>query len=381
MSVLQVVGGGGVGGVERVSAVLAQALTERGHRCTHVVLGGPGPISDAARAAGVDVRVLGLPMAGAGARRRAAGLAGGSAALGRLALHGGYDVVQTHLYRSAQLGRPLARRSDALLLGGLHGVDPDVEKRRRMRALVGRLDATVCVSEGLRRHLVDVEGFPAGRLHVVPNGLALSGPLAVPDDGPARRVTSDPEALVIGCIGRLYPRKGQQQLIEAFTDVAPSAPHVHLALVGGGADRQRLEVAARASGVAERVHLVGEQADPGPWLRGFDLLAVPSDFEGFGMVVLEAQRAAVPVVSCALGGPEGLIEDGVSGRQVPRSGLAEALREAIGDPASRRRWAEVARARADRYTADRMADGYLELYETLLEERLSARRAGGPLDG
>lgn len=371
LSVLQVVGGGGVGGVERISVVLAQELIREGHHVTHLVLGEPGATSDLAREAGVDVRVLGLPLGPPSSPGDLAGVPSALATFARTLRPRRYDLIQSHLYRSTAFARLLGRVLRVPVVAAVHGVDPDAVKRRRMAGLVVRVDATVCVSHGLKRALVQEYGFPARRLVVVPNGLPERGRLSgcAPGGATPIRMSEEPGAVVIGCLGRLHARKGQRRLLEAFIALAADLPATHLGLVGGGPDLEQLRQVAAASEFAERIHLVGEQADPAPWLRGFDVLAVPGDLEGFGLVVLEAQRAGVPVVSCAAGGPADLIQDGVSGRQVEPAQLAPALAQAVRDPARRAGWARAAVANAERYTAAEMARGYLAVYREVLARR------------
>jgi glycosyltransferase involved in cell wall biosynthesis len=395
LTVLNVVGGGGVGGVERVAAVLSHGLAQRGHRVRLLVLGADGPLAEAARQAGVDVTVLGIRLRLSASPTALLRSARGLRALVRIATSPQWDVVQTHLFRTAALVTPLVRaRRTAVVVGGLHGSDPSARQRRLMRRLLRHQDAAVCASDALRRRLVAAEGFPGERLHVVPNGIELDGPLApvrppAPTD-PGRddvrsalRLTE--HALLVGCLGRLYPRKGQRRLVRAFARVAREVAQAHLLLAGDGPDRADLEADIGAFGLGGRVHLLGELDDPGPVLRALDVLAVPSDHEGFGLVVVEAMLAGVPVVASASGGPEDLIEDGVSGRLVPVGGdgvdvdaLAAALVEALGDPALRRGWAQLAGERTGRYLAPAMAEGYERVYLDVLSAAAtrSAPRAG-----
>jgi glycosyltransferase involved in cell wall biosynthesis len=379
LAVLQVVGGGLVGGMERVSAVLAEALLARGHRSTLLVMGQGGAISDAAAKAGVEVIVLDMPMRPPRSFSDVRRLAAGLVRVTREVASSRYDVVQTHLFKTALFATPVARLRRKVVVGGLHGLDANLRQRAMMRRLVKLQNAATCASAGLRRALIEQEGFPADKLVAVPNGLAHSGPLAITvgTEEPAIRPVP-PDAVVIGTVGRLYPRKGQRRLVAAFREVAERVPQAHLVLVGGGPDRGAIEADVAAAGLTDRVHLVGEQAEPAPYLKGFDVMAVTSDFEGFGMVVVEAQLAGVPVVSCAPGGPEDLIVDGESGRQVPPDDLAQALVQAVTDPAARARWAAAARAQAATYTGDAMAAGYERLYQRLLDGGVRSTPTSGP---
>jgi glycosyltransferase involved in cell wall biosynthesis len=382
LAVLHVVGGAEVGGVERVAAVLASGLHARGHRSRLVVLGKDGPLADAARRAGTDVVVLGV--SGFSPRRPVQALRS-TLGLLRLARHvaGDWDLVQTHLFRTALAVTPLARLRRHPVVGALHGIDPSARQRRLMRRLLRHQDGAVCASAALRHTLVEQEGFPAARLHVVPNGVATAGPLAAPGvggpaDGSALRqgLGIPPSAPVVACVGRLYPRKGQRRLVAAFRTVARHHPDARLVLAGDGPDREALAADITAYSLGDRVHLLGEVADPGPVLAAADLLAVPSDYEGFGLVVVEAMLAGVPVVASAAGGPCDLIEDGVSGRLVPVTSdgveveaLAAAVTEALGDAGVRERWTRTARERSSAYTAEAMVLGYEQVYRTVLASR------------
>jgi glycosyltransferase involved in cell wall biosynthesis len=394
LSVLHVVGGGGVGGVERVAAVLASTMQDRGHRVRLVVVGRGGPMSDAARLAGVDVVVLGMELRATASPRAWGRSAVAMARLAKEVGSGQWDVVQTHLFRTAALVTPIALLRRRPVVGALHGIDTSAVQRRLMGRLLLLQDAAVCASHALRRRLVTEEGFPPGPLHAVPNGVATDGPLASvrPDPSPAgadRRIAArealglPQDALLVGCLGRLYPRKGQRRLVAAFREVADRLPESHLVLAGDGPDRDAIGADVARAGLGARVHLLGELRDPGALLRALDVLAVPSDYEGFGLVVVEAMMVGLPVVASAAGGPEDIVEDDVTGRLVAAGpdgvdvgGLSGALVDALSDPGRRSGWAAAARERLPAYLAPAMAEGYELIYRTVLERRASVRSGG-----
>jgi glycosyltransferase involved in cell wall biosynthesis len=139
---------------------------------------------------------------------------------------------------------------------------------------------------------------------------------------------------VVGVVGRLRREKGHDELLEAFALVAKAIPDAALLVVGEGQERAHLEERARALGLENRVWWLGARGPaelPGLYAV-MDVGAVPSLFEGFGLVAVEAMAAARPVVAFATGGLTEIVVDGLSGTLIPRgdcSGLARAVADLL----------------------------------------------------
>lgn len=301
MRALHVITGLGVGGAEQQLRLLLRRLPVR---CDVVTLTNPGPVAEGLRADGVRVTDLGMR----GNRDPAA-----LPRLTGLIRAGRYDLVHTHLYRACLYGRVAARLAGVrAVVATEHSLgDTRIEGRRLtpvVRALylagerLGR--ATVAVSptvaERLRRW-----GVPAQRVRTIPNGI---------DAGlfrydPALRARArahygiPPDAYVVGGLGRLTAGKRFDVLVRALGELPRD---VTLLLVGGGDEERALRRTARDLGVAGRFVLTGERpylpdpADPAPGLPGLlsamDVLAAPSAEEAFGLAVLEALAAGLPVL-------------------------------------------------------------------------------------
>lgn len=111
------------------------------------------------------------------------------------------------------------------------------------------------------------------------------------------------DAFVIGNVGRLHPDKDQETLIEAFAKAVPDLPgNAVLAIVGEGPLENELRHQASVLGVGERVRFLGQVAKARRFIQAFDLFVLSSDHEPFGMVVLEAMAARVPVLATNCGG-------------------------------------------------------------------------------
>ncbi|MGV9339646.1 glycosyltransferase [Streptomyces sp. NPDC003688] len=299
MRALHIITGLGVGGAEQQLRLLLRHLPVE---CDVVTLTNPGPVADGLRADGV--RVTNLAMAG---NRDLAALP----RLARLIRRGRYDLVHTHLYRACLYGRLAARLAGVrAIVATEHSLgDSQMEGRplnSGVRALylagerLGR--ATVAVSPTVAARLTRW-GVPEPRIAVVPNGIDLD---RFRHDPAARERTRDrlglPEqAFVVGGIGRLAPGKRFDVLVQALAQLPRDA---RLLLVGGGPEEGPLRRLAERVGVAERVVFAGERpylpdGSDGPDLpaltSAMDVLASPSPEEAFGLAVVEALAAGLPV--------------------------------------------------------------------------------------
>ena len=154
--------------------------------------------------------------------------------------------------------------------------------------------------------------------------------------------------------GRLVERKGIRELIAAIPEVLNAASDTSFVIVGGPPPLTGPEVAAQwidghDKSFAGRVHFTGWQspANVGKWYAAADILAVPSRYEPFGMVVLEGMLYGLAVVAADVGGPSEILRHGRTGVLFPAcdcKALASALRWMVADPVERQRIA-VAGAR------------------------------------
>jgi glycosyltransferase involved in cell wall biosynthesis len=297
--VLHVITGLGVGGAEQQLRLLLRHLPVESEVVT---LTNPGPVADGLAADGVRVTHLGM----AGNRDLAA--------LPRLARHirrGRYDLVHTHLYRACLYGRIAARLAGVrAIVATEHSLG---ETQMEGRPLTAGVRALYLLGERLGRSTVAVSptvadrlarwGVPEPRIAVVPNGIDLA---RFAFDPAARRRTRSElglpdDTFVVGGVGRLAPGKRFDVLVRA---VAGLPADCRLLLVGGGPEEQALRRTARQAGVADRVLFAGERpylpdGSPGPGLpalvSAMDVLAAPSPEEAFGLAVVEALAAGLPV--------------------------------------------------------------------------------------
>ncbi len=275
--------------------------------------------------------------------------------------HGTPYVLTAHFHPIWSIeGGWLRRRIRAFYDGWLAG--PAI---RDARALI--------VQTRAEEQLVRSLGLPLPPTVVVPPGYGpRSGELADPADFRARSGISDPFVLFVG---RLASNKGLLDLLEAFALLAPRDPAAQLVLIGeDGGMRAALADRARELGLARRIHFLGHVEDPrlvDSAYRGARVFVLPSEYEAFGLVLLEALAQGAPVVATRVGGvPEVLGEDGRAGVLV-EPGSAEVLAEEIlrlwNDPALGRQLGEYGRTTiVPRYTWDALADRLDALYREIV---------------
>lgn len=142
---------------------------------------------------------------------------------------------------------------------------------------------------------------------------------------------------VVGCVGRLRHEKGQALLLEAFAEAVKQHSDVRLLMVGDGPDLGSLEMFSKSLGIAEKVIWLGARPSEAVFrLYGvMDILAVPSQFEGFGLTAAEAMSAGLPVAATHVDGLAEVVVDGETGLLVSpgdSAAFADALAKLLKEP-------------------------------------------------
>ncbi|MFS8200949.1 glycosyltransferase family 4 protein [Streptomyces sp. CWNU-52B] len=229
---------------------------------------------------------------------------------------------------------------------------------------IGRLDAFVTVSaQDAADHRAHLPGLRT-RITDIPN--------AAPRPKAAR---SDLAAPLVVAAGRLMPVKRYDLLIDAFAEVVAVRPEWRLRIYGQGPERAALRAAVDAHRLNDRILLMGPHTTMETEWAKASVAAVSSDWESFGMTILEAMHAGVPVVATDCPhGPGEIITHGHDGLLVepgdPKA-LAAGLLRLIEDADRRRSMGESARATAQRFSPQRIAAEYERLIAELREDRTS----------
>jgi glycosyltransferase involved in cell wall biosynthesis len=183
----------------------------------------------------------------------------------------------------------------------------------------------VCNTPDIADYVVR-EGWPAARTHYIPNFTPVD------ESGPADRAALDTpaDAKVLLILARLHKVKGIDIAIRALSSI----PGAILWIAGDGFLEGSLRRLARRQGVADRVRFLGWRDDRSALLRAADVCLVPSRYEPFGNVVVNAWAHGTPLVAAASQGPGFLVHDGMDGLKVPvndAAALAAAITTLLGD--------------------------------------------------
>ncbi len=180
--------------------------------------------------------------------------------------------------------------------GAPAGCSPSFCKRL---SLLGVSDA---VRDDMRRCLPK---WPAARIQTLYNRIDLDATQAslVSREEARQTLGLDAHAWIVGNVGRLHPDKDQATLLRGFAAALKYLPaNSQLAILGKGRLEQDLRALALELGIADRVLLLGQVPEARRYFRAFDVFALSSDHEPFGMVLLEAMAAGVPLLATACGG-------------------------------------------------------------------------------
>ncbi|WP_169732515.1 glycosyltransferase [Derxia gummosa] len=178
-------------------------------------------------------------------------------------------------------------------------------------------------------------------------------------------------------VGRLSREKRVLTLVRAFNRARRRRPRLRLLIAGDGPDRERIVQMIERLDLDEKVRLVGNIENPFAWMHRCKVFVLPSLFEGFGNVLVEAMAAGTHVIStdCPVG-PREILQGGKFGTLVPMGDI-EAMRRAITHAVDRDALPEGATEHAMGFTEDRAVSRYLALFEQLMFGRTLPPRAGG----
>lgn len=227
--------------------------------------------------------------------------------------------------------------------------------RRRVRywkrsRLPGRI---ICVSESVRRTLLEWYHFPPERTYVARNGtdVARFAPRAEVRQAARAAWGVNPQSVVVGTIARFDPVKGLGELITTFAAVRAQHPtlDLRLVLVGDGPLEEQLRAQAADSGAADAILFAGPTIAPWDMYPGFDVFALPSRIEGLPLALLEAMASGVPAVCYGVGGVPEVVNDSRVGWVIEpgrHESFARALEEAVTlSPEARAAYGREARDR------------------------------------
>jgi len=363
-----------IGGAERLIQSLAERMDRARIAPSVVNLYGPGPIGDEMQAAGWAMT------------NHLASWRFDPAVAGRLARAlDGTDVA--YVIDSALpmfwMGQQRRRHAQPRLVLGFHStgkLGDALQHFLARRSAVPVADRLVALTASHRRSLAAELRVPEARFHVVGSGVDLARFDATQPRTAARRAAGLPEyGPLVGIVAALRPEKNHALFIAAAARVSASVPEARFVIAGDGPARDEVVRLAEASGLGERLVVLGARHDVPRIYRALDVAVLSSHaiVETLPVTLIEAAACGTPAIATAVGSVTDVVVDGETGFVVPpgdEASLAERIVRLLRDGELRERMGAAARRRAEqrfdeRDMIRRYEDLFVEVAETAAQHR------------
>jgi D-inositol-3-phosphate glycosyltransferase len=305
-----------------------------------------------------------------------------------------YDVIHSHYWLSGLAARHLRDAWGTPIVQMFHTLGQmknivasspsEWEPDRRIEGeadVMGLADRLVAATPLERAQMVWLYGADARKISVVPCGVDLDLFRPIPPDEAKRMLGLPPSRRIVLFVGRIEPLKGIDTLLRAMALIAPEIPNwqrdLSVIIVGGApgagvdkvnAELARLERLRAELGIEDLVTFQGakDQDTLVYYYSAAEMVVMPSHYESFGMVALEAMACGTPVVASKVGGLAFSVQDGRTGFLVPErnaEALASRIRLLLCDEGLRRQLGRQAARWARRYGWPIVANQIVDLYE------------------
>lgn len=304
----------------------------------------------------------------------------------RLLKERGYDVVVSFLWLPTlvvalalkglpQLNRPRfiwSVQSDLYQGFQLH-VDGWFRRWLIQNVVPSQVDRYIAISSGIAQRTQRLLGVPKERFVVIPNSIDMKQILNL--SARQEGIPSKNFSLRIVSVGRLYPAKGFDLLLEALARLRTRAPHLNFEawIIGEGPERTNLETQIQKLGLEKWVKLAGHTTNPYAWMASADLFVSSSRWEAFGIVIAEALAVGCPVLATATDGARDIIEHGKDGWIVPiedPQALADALYKLLTNKRLRENLSKHGKEKAKQFDISFIVQRYVEEIKKVLSNPL-----------
>ena len=310
-----------------------------------------------------------------------------------------YDLIHAHYWMSGLAGAILKEQWQVPLVQMFHtlglmkqriGQTPDErEGEYRIdgeRAVMRAVDRIIAATEAERSQLELLYGVNHQKVSIIPPGVDTHYFYPIPQDEAKEAIGISPKDRMALFVGRIEPLKGVDTLLRAMALVKQNCqrfvcPH-YLVIIGGDpeghpendtGEMQRLRGLCNDLGLDEMVLFLGkrDQHTLPYYYSAAEVVVMPSHYESFGMVALEAMACGTPVIASQVGGLAYLIKDGETGFFVPAQNpeaLSEKLRLLFVEHDLRARFGERAAAYAQGFSWETITSQITDLYQTVIQK-------------
>lgn len=310
-----------------------------------------------------------------------------------------YDVLHSHYWLSGAVAWELRQRWGLPIVHMFHTLgkmkNAVAQKRPREQETAQRVavetdivhfcDALIAATPAERDQLTRLYDADADKIHVISPGVDTACFHPIPAAHAKGRISICPNSRIILFVGRLEPLKGIDYLLQAIARVVDRQPELRqdlcVPIVGGDRCRiaeddemVRLQQLREELGIGDIVTFLGskDQDTLQYYYSAAEMVVMPSDYESFGLVALEAMACGTPVIASDVGGLAYLVQDGRTGYRVPAGdteALADRIAHLLTDDLSRRRIGQRASCWAESYAWSRIAGRIEDLYRTVTADR------------
>ena len=308
-----------------------------------------------------------------------------------------YDLIHSHYWMSGLAAEPLAEAWGGTPIVHMFHTLGEMKNRiarsederegeyrvRGERQVLRRADRIVAATIAEVTQLRFLYKAPSDKLVTIPPGVDVSHFYPIPADEAKLYVGLKPDDRMVLFVGRIEPLKGVDTLIQAMSCLQlKESQRVHLAIIGGdpsaspremSAEMARLQKLCDDLSVEQTVVFLGKRdQDRLPYYySAAELLVMPSHYESFGMVALEAMACGTPVIASEVGGLAYLVRDGETGFTIPDQepeALCEKMSWLLNDHDLRKQMSERAVEYAQDYAWEKIAKQIIGVYEGLVEK-------------
>ena len=298
----------------------------------------------------------------------------------KLCSSGEFDLVHVHSFNTI-----------FSLLLGLKGVNIPVVATRHIyvehvkkdllhKWYLGRIDKMLAISDFSKQNILDTYPISEDKIETLYLGIDLNKHTR--DEQKAlefkEKFNIDKSKKIVGVIGRIDPAKGQMEFIESIPDVIQERQDVHFVIVGKTTSQNevayldKLRTRIQELSLNPYVSFTGFFSDVSVPLSALDVFVMPSYFEAFGLIAIEAMACKVPVIATDMGSISEIIPDGTYGIKIlPKnsSQIAEAIKKVLSDEAlSLQMSAKAYKMVQDKFDDKKYFNRLKEVYSYLLKE-------------
>jgi len=284
------------------------------------------------------------------------------------------QIVLTNMDKELRFGGIAAKCAGHCAVIPRRGIDYPLKNKIQYKFAYRQLaDYIIANSLATKNALLrNAAWLDPGKIRVIYNGIDPECFMTPPEIDLRKKWSDDPEAKFIGFVGQLDERKGIHCILRAFAKAQQIYNNAHLVMAGEGPLLTEVKTFSAEKKLTERVHLLGFQNHVENVMKAIDCLVLPSIWEGFGIVLIEAMAAGKPAITTNVSSMPEIVVNRKTGLIVPVNNvnaLTAAFLEILQNPELARNWGEQGRKRIlEKFTIKRMLNELESLFELSLHK-------------